>query len=100
MADPFYYSREWRRLRRAQLEREPWCRFCKEDGKAVEAKIADHIVPRKRAPQRALDIRNLQSLCPTCHSRTKRFIEWFHDREDRALSKRGLQRGADGWVVR
>lgn len=96
----FYNSREWRALRRAQLEREPHCRFCAEDGRVVAAKVADHIEPRRTAPGKALDIRNLQSLCRSCHSGMKRFIEEFHARQDGALARRGLRRGTDGWIVR
>jgi 5-methylcytosine-specific restriction endonuclease McrA len=53
------YDREWRRLRRAFLMANPWCRPATQD-LACEV---DHRVPIQTAPDRRLDWSNLQSLC-------------------------------------
>lgn len=57
---------DWRKLRAAHLERNPWCCRC---GRAAQE--VDHIVPRRVAPERRLDPTNLQSLCTPCHSGAK-----------------------------
>ncbi len=66
----FYCSDVWRRARAWHLAEHPLCVVCEaEDRGPVEAKVVDHIIPRKEAPELALSAENLQSLCLSCHSR-------------------------------
>ena len=60
------YDRRWRKVRRIQLQREPLCSHCGDVAREV-----DHIVPIADGGAR-LDLRNLQSLCKSCHSRKTR----------------------------
>ncbi|MDF0534101.1 HNH endonuclease [Shewanella sp. A32] len=65
----FYLSRAWQDLRYQVLNsREHRCALCHrsaaEHGIAVEV---DHILPRSRYPDLALDINNLQILCYECN---------------------------------
>lgn len=68
--DPFYGTGAWVRLRRAVLARdEHLCVLHRQKGQLVAANEVDHIIPRRRAPEREYDMTNLQSLCRGCHSR-------------------------------
>lgn len=64
--DPFYESKEWRRVRARVRQEEPICRYCQRPAECV-----DHIIPRKQggAP---FDRSNLQSLCKPCHDVKRR----------------------------
>jgi 5-methylcytosine-specific restriction protein A len=55
----------WRKLRAAQLAREPLCRTCANRGRLTAATEVDHI--NGDTANNAGD--NLQSLCKPCHSR-------------------------------
>ena len=69
--DPFYTSTRWRKLRRQLLQRSPLCAdiFRDHGGLPVPATVADHIVPRRDAPDLELDLDNLRALCAACHGR-------------------------------
>ncbi len=62
------YDARWRKLRLWFLGRHPFCRVCEEHGVIEPATEADHIVPIRVGGAR-LDVRNLQALCKSCHSR-------------------------------
>ena len=65
-AAEFYHSREWKSLRQDYLIEHPFCVECSKNGKLTKATVVDHIVPiRQGGP--ALDERNLQALCASCH---------------------------------
>jgi 5-methylcytosine-specific restriction protein A len=72
----FYSLARWRRLRVWWLARNPLC--CDPFGihdhqhNAAPASEVDHIVPRRTAPELALELTNLQSMCKSCHSRKTR----------------------------
>ena len=56
-----WHDPRWRRLRAAQLKREPQCRRCRADATTV-----DHVVPHRGDVALAFDSGNLQSLCARC----------------------------------
>jgi 5-methylcytosine-specific restriction protein A len=64
----FYRSAEWRRLKRDQLEREPFCRHCRDAGAMTKATDVDHITPIADGGSK-LSRFNLQSLCKLHHNR-------------------------------
>ena len=63
----FYTSKEWRSVRRYQLEHFPLCAECLKAGRYTPATLVDHIKPIREGGAR-LDMANLQSLCWSCHS--------------------------------
>lgn len=75
-ADPFYASAAWRRVRRAVLMRDNYmCVRCMQalregtGGRPRAATLVHHIVPYQDAPERGLELDNLESLCDVCHNR-------------------------------
>ena len=64
-----YNSARWKRMRKAQLTREPWCKGCLEQGVCTVATDVDHITPHRGSERLFYDAENLQSLCRSCHSR-------------------------------
>lgn len=66
-----YDTARWKRMRLAQLQREPLCRMCKQRDRITAATVADHEVPHKGDERLFFDDRNLQSLCNDCHTVTK-----------------------------
>ena len=68
----FYNSSEWKLLRRQKLAFNPLCERCEREGRLTPATVVDHILPIKEGGP-CLDIKNLQSLCKSCHdSKTAR----------------------------
>ena len=68
VADPFYSSSEWIRLRLKALSRDRYtCVSCGFKGESRDLQV-DHILPRKTHPQLRLVIDNLRTLCRPCHS--------------------------------
>lgn len=68
----FYCSPAWLAIRKAVLERDHYlCQECLRQGKTVAgSKMAvDHIKSRRERPDLALDMDNLETLCPPCHNR-------------------------------
>ena len=85
-----YDTPEWRRLRKAQLAKEPFCRMCARAGRRTKATIADHVIPHRGDV--SLFMRGeLQSLCSVHHKSDKARIE--HGRPARTPV------GLDGWPV-
>ncbi len=89
-ADSFYFTKEWKELRRACLERDGF--RCVTPGCGRPASVADHIVSRRAGgPDR---LGNLRSLCPICDNRI---------REGRNGRRRNggivAITGADGWPI-
>jgi len=62
------YDTKWNKLRNIFIQDNPICVGCKPKGWIVAARIVDHIIPVHVAPERRLDVSNLQSLCRTCHT--------------------------------
>ncbi len=66
--DPFLSSYEWRKLRMEILKRDgARCQCCGATPADGEVMNVDHIKPRKRFPELALEPSNLQVLCGTCN---------------------------------
>ena len=65
--DPFYSSKEWKRLSKAFREANPLCEECLKKGRTVIGKHRDHIKPIADggAP---LEWNNIMNLCIPCHS--------------------------------
>ncbi len=75
-SDPFYHSREWKRIRQMALQRDGgMCQNCMErmrEGIGIRphrATMVHHIIPRTERPDLALVLDNLRSLCAECHER-------------------------------
>lgn len=60
------YGREYRRLRKILLAREPLCRPCSLKGRTTVAVQVDHITPIAKGGA-THDIENLQPICADCH---------------------------------
>lgn len=76
--DPFYTSKEWRKLRNKVLIDDKWeCQICKTKGVYTRANHVHHIFHREKYPEYALSkyvtmpdgkvVRNLISVCKNCH---------------------------------
>lgn len=87
--DHLYTHRRWRKVREAQLSREPLCRFCLATGKTTAATVCDHIEPH-RGNLAAFWRGPFQSLCQSCHSGAKQELE-------RSGTLRGCD--AEGWPL-
>ena len=61
-ADKFYHSRQWKQVRKMQLNKYPLCVEC-----SMPARIVDHIKEIKDGGER-LSLDNLQSMCVSCHN--------------------------------
>lgn len=74
--DKFYKSKAWLVVRRTVLIRDNYkCQWC---GARVTLRFdahVDHIKKRRDYPELALDPRNLQTLCSTCHNKFKQSQE-------------------------
>lgn len=65
-----YKTARWRKRRLAQLQAEPLCRYCQQQGKTTAATVADHATPH-RGDEALFWGGELQSLCAEHHSATK-----------------------------
>lgn len=67
--DGFYKSAAWLRARDAALRRDHWlCARCLKRRIFRPASVVHHKIPRAQAPELALKLDNLESLCPACHN--------------------------------
>jgi len=62
------YNSTWRKVRAAKLRHHPLCEECERQGRTIEAAEVHHKDenPMNNEPS------NLESLCRSCHERTKR----------------------------
>ena len=74
-SDPFYHSKEWKRLRQMAIERDRgMCCECMRKfqmgiiKRPHRAEMVHHITPIKDNPALALRLDNLESLCNACHN--------------------------------
>lgn len=85
IADPFYRSRRWERLRAAVLRRDGYlCQESRRYGKRVEATTVHHVFPREEFPEYQWEAWNLVSLAGDVHDQ-------MHDRAGGALSEKGAE---------
>lgn len=67
-SDAFLLTFEWRKLRMQALKKYgPKCMCCGATPATGAVMNVDHIKPRKKHPELALDINNLQILCHDCN---------------------------------
>jgi len=78
-----YQTDAWKRLRAAQLLRQPFCRICAGRGLRVPATDVDHIRDHKGDWALFTDEGNLESLCHSCHSRKTARELWQNARKKR-----------------
>jgi hypothetical protein len=88
-AQAWYGSARWERIRRHQLYAHPLCKFCLERGRVTPAEICDHVEPH-RGNVTKFWLGPFQSLCKSCHDRTKQYLETRGYRPDVGL---------DGWPL-
>lgn len=63
-----YHSRQWLRLRQAQLSRQPLCAACQSWGRVTPAAHVDHLFPWAKVGKEAFYRNIFQSLCQPCHT--------------------------------
>ena len=66
-ADARGYNAEWRRARKAFLQKHPLCAECRKNGKLTPATVVDHIIPHRGDRKLFWDENNWQPLCKGCH---------------------------------
>jgi 5-methylcytosine-specific restriction protein A len=86
--DSWYKTARWQKLRRRQLDREPLCRMCKDEGRVTPASICDHREPH-RGDAAKFWAGPFDSLCKPHHDSTKQSLE------KGGKPKQAI--GADGW---
>lgn len=87
----WYAHRKWRRLRTAQLQREPLCRHCLDEGRITPANEVDHIEPHK-GDRLKFWVGPFRSLCKECHSRVTAQAEG-----KRVRPRIGTDGAPEGW---
>jgi hypothetical protein len=70
-----YQLTTWKKLRRAHLRQNPFCVYCLEHGYQVVGNTVDHKKPHRGDMGLFVDPANLQTLCHSCHSKTKQLQE-------------------------
>jgi 5-methylcytosine-specific restriction protein A len=85
-----YRTPEWRKLRKAQLARQPLCEFCLRLSRQTPATIVDHRQRHRGDRGLFFDPANLDSLCDFHHNSTKQRME---------RGKVIIGVDADGWPV-
>jgi len=64
----FYNTKRWKRRRKRQLAKEPWCAECLRANIYTPATDVDHVDPHRGDPE--LFFKGpVQSLCKSCHSK-------------------------------
>lgn len=69
-AKRFYNSAAWRLAREEALQRDHYtCQPCLRRGMLTPADTVHHLVPIETAPEKALDLDNLEPICQACHNK-------------------------------
>ena len=95
--NPWYSTSRWQKRRAGQLREFPLCAMCLGKGLPVAATVADHVRPHQ-GDNNSFWFGELQSLCATCHSSTKK-LEEFAANPPRHARKFSLEVGEDGWPI-
>lgn len=85
----WYKLARWVKLRKAQLQAEPICRYCRQQGRRTPATVCDHVERHNGNPDKFWN-GPFQSLCKTHHDATKQA------EEHRGFSTAS---GLDGWPI-
>ena len=93
--DPRYSTARWQRRRAYQLRHFPLCVMCEAKGLPVAATVADHVTPHQGDPN-LFWFGELQSLCASCHSGTKRRGE---NQVASGAAPYSREVGVDGWPI-
>ena len=75
----FYKSSAWRKLRYKALKHyEATCMCCGASRESGDQIHVDHILPRSKFPELALDFKNIQILCQSCNmaKSNKDYTDW------------------------
>lgn len=67
-SDAQYKTAAWKRIRTAQLGKQPLCQSCLLNGKVCAASEVDHVFPWRVFGKRAFQVNQFQSLCKHCHA--------------------------------
>ena len=70
-----YSTTQWRTLRQANLEADPWCEPCKRRDKPVQANTVDHCVPISQGGEPFPPLAGLMSMCASCHGYKTRAVD-------------------------
>lgn len=69
-ARSFYKSAAWEKCRAVVLIRDNYlCQECLRNGKITAANTVHHIKHLEEFPELALDVDNLETICPRCHNK-------------------------------
>lgn len=86
----WYWTARWKATRLRQLQAEPLCRMCRDQGRLTPATVCDHVEPH-RGDEAKFWRGPFQSICKPCHDGDKQRVE--------RGGKVKAQIGADGWPV-
>lgn len=90
-----YKTARWRRLRKQQLARHPYCQCPHHKNEKVLAEVVDHIEPHKGDKRKFWNTRNLQSMTKSCHDSMKQSQERGGAGFDRGCGPDGLPLNPD-----
>ena len=62
-----YKGRQWQKVRRIILHKQPLCVICHSKGRYTTANTIDHIQPINKGGA-VYNLENLQALCSSCHN--------------------------------
>jgi 5-methylcytosine-specific restriction protein A len=75
-----YYGRSWELVRTVYINEHPFCEQCLKGGKFTKTEEVHHKIPLSKGGTH--DMRNLMSLCKSCHSRISvETGDRWHDRK-------------------
>ena len=99
-SEPFYHSKEWKKVRADALQRDfGMCQDCMDKFRAGiirkprRAVMVHHIIPRSERPDLELVMDNLRSLCAKCHE------EHHPEKRTKAKRKTAERQGAHSMRV-
>ena len=78
------YTHRWNKARKVFLSAHPLCAYCLKEGRTVQARVVDHIIPHRGDDNLFWDESNWQPLCVGCHNRKS-----AHEKKGVPLKKRG-----------